>query len=149
MKKKSSLREIIRTQLAEHFELFLTVAGVLATISVVLAHLERRDQGLLLIFVVWFQGFIIWAVRRHAWLRRRALMHKLRVMLQDRINNQLTVMLGAAEFHSREMTAAEREELETAVAAAKTVSEELENLSLESLRSWERHYGRFLPRALR
>jgi hypothetical protein len=66
-------------------------------------------------------------------------------MLQDRVNNQLTVMLSVAELRARETSAIERADLETAVAAARTVSGELENLSLESLRSWERHYGRHLP----
>jgi hypothetical protein len=40
-------------------------------------------------------------------------------------------------------------ELDSAVMAAKVVSQELENLSLESVRSWERLYGRSLPRTLR
>jgi hypothetical protein len=35
--------------------------------------------------------------------------------------------------------------MEAAVAAARTVSVEIENLSFESLRRWERRYGRYLP----
>jgi hypothetical protein len=69
----------------------------------------------------------------------------MRLMLQDRVNNQLTVMLSVAEVRSREMTETDRTDLEAAVAAAHTVSVEIENLSLESLRRWERRYGRHLP----
>jgi hypothetical protein len=35
------------------------------------------------------------------------------------------------------------------MAAARTVSQELEGLSLESLRVWESRYARFLPKPLR
>jgi hypothetical protein len=103
------------------------------------------EKGLALTFLVWLQGFILWAVHRHNVLRRRALLQQTRLMLQDRVNNQLTVMLSVAELRAREMSAVERADIETAVAAARTVSGELENLSLESLRSWERRYGRNLP----
>lgn len=149
MKSTSSWRQTALNRLADHFELFLTTVGVLLAVLVVLAQLENGQQGLLLGGIVWLQGFILWAVRRHSWLRRRALVQQMRVMLQDRVNNQLTVMLGAAEVRSREMTDDERLELDSAVMAAKVVSQELENLSLESVRSWERTYGRSVPRALR
>jgi hypothetical protein len=43
------------------------------------------------------------------------------------------------------MSEADRADLEAAVLAARTVSVEIENLSIESLRSWERRYGRHLP----
>ena len=71
---------------------------------------------------MWLQGFLIWAVHRHAWFRRRALVDKMRLMLQDRVNNQLTVMLGMAEIRHREMTPAERQDMETATSAARTVA---------------------------
>ena len=82
---------------------------------------------------------------RHNWFRRQALLRQMRLMLQDRVNNQLTVMLSVAEIRGREMTEADQVDLEAAVAAARTVSVEIENLSFESLRRWERHYGRSLP----
>jgi hypothetical protein len=68
----------------------------------------------------------------------------MRLMLQDRVNNQLTVMLGTAEIRNRELTPGEKQDVETATAAARTVAHELETLSLESLRSWERRYRYFL-----
>lgn len=149
MKRTSAWRQTVLNKLADHFELFLTTVGVMLAVLVVLAQLENGQQGLLLGGIVWLQGFILWVVRRHSSLRRRALVQQMRVMLQDRVNNQLTVMLGATEVRGREMTDDERLELDSAVMAAKVVSQELENLSLESVRSWQRTYGRSVPRALR
>jgi hypothetical protein len=149
LKRPRSLRRALLNRLAEHFELSLTTIGVLLAVFVVLAQLDNGQQGLLLGMIVWLQGFILWVVRRHSWLRRRALVQQMRVMLLDRVNNQLTVMLGAAEVRSREMTDDDRLELDSAVMAAKVVSQELENLSLESVRTWQRTYGPSVPRAVR
>jgi len=134
----------VRARLAEHFELFLTAASVLVAIGLMFVGLPRGEQGVAHVFLLWLQGFLIWSVHRHAWFRRRALVDKMRLMLQDRVNNQLTVMLGTAEINNREMTAAEKQGVETATTAARTVAHELETLSLESLRSWERRYRYFL-----
>jgi hypothetical protein len=130
----------LRARLAEHFELFLTAVGVLLTIRLVFSDLPPGEQGMAHAFLIWLQGFLIWSVHRHATLRRQALIDKMRLMLQDRVNNQLTVMLGMAEIRSREMTPDEREDLELATAAARTVARELETLSIQSLRSWERRH---------
>ena len=142
------LRYALRAQISEHFELLLTTAGVLFAVVLTFAQLDRGTQGLALTFLVWLQGFLIWAVRRHSRLSRARLIRQLRVMLQDRVNNQLTVMVGAAEFHSRDKVPHD-EDVETALSAARVVSRELEGLSLESLRSWESRYARFLPKPLR
>jgi phosphoglycerol transferase MdoB-like AlkP superfamily enzyme len=142
-------RDVLLAWLAEYFELLLTVAGVLVAILIVFADLDPGEQGRLLTFIVWLQGFILWAVHRHAVLGRRALIRKMRVMLQDRVNNQLTIMLGAAESRGRDGNAHERADLESAVTAARSVATELENLSLDSLHRWEHRYRRLLPRLLR
>jgi len=134
----------LRERLAEHFELFLTTAGVFLTVGLVFSDLPQSQRGLAQVFLIWLQGFLIWAVHRHATLRRQALIEKMRLMLQDRVNNQLTVMLGMAEIRHREMTPDERQDLETATTAAKTVAHELETLSIQSLRSWERRHHYFL-----
>ncbi len=144
MKRIFSAASGVRARLAEHFELFLTAASVLVAIGLMYVGLPRGEQGVAHVFLLWLQGFLIWAVHRHAWFRRRALVDKMRLMLQDRVNNQLTVMLGTAEITNREMTAAEKQGMETATAAARTVAHELETLSLESLSSWERRYRYFL-----
>jgi hypothetical protein len=140
--KRTRLGRIIRARLLEHFELFLTTVGVTMAVLLLFAELTRGQQGIAFITIVWLQGFLLWAVHRHAWFQRQALVHKMRVMLQDRVNNQLTIMLGAAEGRGRELSLEEDQDLQTAVLAARTVSHELENLSLDSLRRWERRYGR-------
>ena len=139
---RTRLANIVRARLLEHFELFLTTAGVVMAVLLTFAELTRGERGIATVAVIWSQGFLIWAVHRHAWFRQRAMVRKLRVMLQDRVNNQLTVMLGVAEARGRDMTHEERQDLDTAVVAAKAVSLELENLSMESLHRWERRYGR-------
>ncbi|HEY7636067.1 MAG TPA: hypothetical protein VH763_11005 [Gemmatimonadales bacterium] len=149
MKRGTSWRDILLAWLAEYFELLLTVGGVLVAMLIVFAELDRGEQGRLLTFIVWLQGFILWAVHRHAVLGRRSLIRKMRVMLQDRVNNQLTIMLGAAEGRGRNGEQLERTDLESAVTAARSVATELENLSLDSLHRWEHRYRRLLPRLLR
>ena len=139
---RTRLANIVRARLLEHFELFLTTAGVVMAVLLTFAELTRGERGTATVAIIWFQGFLIWAVHRHAWFRQRAMVRKLRVMLQDRVNNQLTVMLGVAEARGREMTHEERLDLDAAVVAAKSVSLELENLSMDSLHRWERRYGR-------
>ncbi len=91
----------LRAIFAEHFELLLTTIGVVMAILIVPMELSRGEQGLVTATLVWVQGLLIWAVHRHCWFRRRALVRKMRVMLQDRVNNQLTVILGATEMHGR------------------------------------------------
>ena len=69
---------------------------------------------------------------------------KMRLMLQDRVNNQLTVMLGMAEISHRRGATDGLDDLEIATAAARTVAYELETLSIQSLRSWERRHANIL-----
>jgi hypothetical protein len=140
VKRYSPAQRALRAQLVEHFEFFLTTAGVLLAIVVTLSELSRGDQEMALIFLIWLQGFLIWAVHRHCEFRRRALVSKMRAMLQDRVNSHLTVILGVAHFRAHDLTENERRELDTALAAARAVSLELESLSIESLRAWERRY---------
>jgi hypothetical protein len=139
----------LRAKIAEHFELLLTTVGVLVAITLTFSQLDRGTQGLAFTFLVWLQGFLLWAVRRHSRFSRARLVRKLRVMLQDRVNNQVTVMLGVAELRGHEADSMKEEDVETALTAAREVARELEGLSLESLRAWEARYARFLPTPLR
>jgi hypothetical protein len=82
-------------------------------------------------------------------LARARLIRKLRAMLQDRVNNQLTVLVGVAELGGNARGAPRMDDVETALTAARAVSQELEGLSLESLRVWESRYARHLPTPLR
>jgi hypothetical protein len=142
-------RTALRAKVAEHFELLLTTAGVLLAVMLTFSQLDRGTQGLAFTFLVWLQGFLIWAVRRHSRLAQARLVRKLRVMLQDRVNNQVTVLLGVAELRGHEADSVNDEDVETAMTAAREVARELEGLSLESLRAWEARYARFLPAPLR
>jgi hypothetical protein len=136
---------VVRAVLAEYFELFMTIAGVLMAILITLSQLSRGDQGMALIFLVWLQGFILWAVHRHCRLRSAAMVEKMRLMVQDRVNNRLTVWLSLMDVQARVASEAGREDREAvSLAAARAVSLELEKLSFESLRSWERRNSRFL-----
>ena len=148
MKRFSSVPRGVRAFLTEHFELFLTAVGVFVATGLIFADISRGERGLANVFLIWLQGFLIWAVHRHAWFRRRALVDKMRLMLQDRVNTQLTVLLGVAEARHRETSPPEDEELDMAMTAARTVSLELEHLSYESLRTWQRRHGRFLSSVL-
>jgi hypothetical protein len=80
-------KRAFRARLAEHFELFLAAAGVLA-LMVSLSELSKGDQGMALIFLIWLQGFLTWSVHRHCWFRRRALFLKLRAHAAGRPRGQ-------------------------------------------------------------
>ena len=145
MSPSSKLSHALRARLSEHFELVLTAAGVFVAVALTFAQLDQGTQGRALTFLVWLQGFLIWAVRRHSRLARARLIRKLRAMLQDRVNNQLTVLVGVAELGGNARGAPRMDDVETALTAARAVSQELEALSLESLRVWESRYARHLP----
>jgi hypothetical protein len=146
MKRFSPGLYLLRTSLAEHFELFMTSAGVLLAILITASELSRGQLGLSLIFLIWLQGFILWAVHRHCKLRNHAIVKKMRIMMQDRVNNRLTVWLSPTDVQARTNEAGREEREAVSVAAARAVALELEKLSFESLRSWERRNARFLDR---
>jgi len=129
-----------QAKIAQHFDLILTVAGVVIALALTVASLELPpEQRGVFILLVWLQGFLLWAIRRHSILSRIRLLARLRVMLQDRVNNQLTVMLAMTEL-GRQGGMSDHTAVERAVMAARSVSEELARLSVESLRSWEARY---------
>ena len=145
MKRHSPTHYLVRATLAEHFELFMTTVGVLLAIMVTVSELTRGQLGLALTFLIWLQGLILWAVHRHCVLRSRAIVEKMRLMRQDRVNNRLTVWLNLSDVQARASDEASREDREAvSLAAARAVSLELEKFSFESLRTWERRHARFL-----
>lgn len=146
MKRASPLIHTVRAHLAEHFELFMTTAGVLLAIMITLSELSRGEQGTALIFLIWLQGLIVWAVHRHCMLRSRALVGRLRMMVQDRVNNRLTIWLSLTDVQSRIAAETGRDERQAvSVAAARAVALELDKITFDSLRTWERRYGRSIP----
>ena len=149
MSDPSRFKDIVQAKIADHFETGLSTVGVLIAIVVTAIVLLGGDQGVALIFIVWFQGLIFWAVRRHVRLGRQLLIRKLRVMLQDRVNNQLTVLVGLTDIHNHKPSPGSQDDGEVALTAARAVSKEIESLSLETLRTWEARYSEHFPTALR
>ena len=145
----SRFKDTVQAKIADHFETALATIGVVVAIIVTAIVLMGGSQGIALIFVVWFQGLIFWAVRRHIRLGRELLVRKLRVMLQDRVNNQLTVLVGLTDIHTNAPSPGDQDDVEIALVAARAVSREIETLSIETLRSWEARYSEHFPAAFR
>ena len=123
---------VLKVCLAEYFELFLTIAGVLMAMMITLGQLSQNQQSMALVFLIWLQGLILWAVHRHGCLQRRALVQKLRHALNDLVNDRLTTMLTTAELTTRRVSADDLQPDATIVAAVEHLSTEF-----EYLREWE------------
>jgi hypothetical protein len=147
--KSPRVRDALKSMIADHFETGLATLGIVVAIIATAGTLVRGDVDLVLLLVVWFQGLLLWTVRRHIRIGREHLVHNLRLMLQDRVNNQLTVLVGLTDFHTNAPAGEEQDDAEAALTAARAVSHEIEMLSIESLRSWEAKYSRHLPAHLR
>ena len=125
-------RRALEAALAEHFELFLTIAGVLMAMLLTLLELTRGERGTAMVFLIWLQGFIIWAVHRHGWFRRQAINHNLRLILNELVNDRLTLMLKTAELRTRCVSGDERASEAVILAALESLTDEL-----DSLRAWD------------
>ena len=122
----------VKASLAAHFELFLTIAGVLLAMTLMLGELSQDQQSMALIFLIWLQGVILWAVHRHSRLQRRALIRKLRQNLNDLLNDRLATILSTAELTTRGVNTDGDGSEATVVAVIENLSSEF-----ESLRAWE------------
>jgi hypothetical protein len=145
----SPYQNALRAKIANHFDGTLATVGVLVAIGATSAELILGGQRMSIIFVIWFQGIIFWAVRRQCRVAREHLVQKLKMMLQDRVNNQLTVLVGLTDIHAHSPSEASPDDVEMALTAARAVSREIEMLSIESLRSWESRYTKRLPAGVR
>lgn len=137
--------------LLDNLEIYLTFAGL--AVIFLAAGLFRQygywqALGVTAIAVGVVHGFLFWGIRWRQRRVRQELIQALRLMLSDRINNNLTVLLAAAsEGHSEGRGASAvvssptyRKTIETAMQAAYEISATVERLSLDSLRRWQRHY---------
>lgn len=149
--RSARFKEALRAKSADHFEVALATIGILVAILASIAALFRGPRDVAMMFVVWFEGMMLWAVCRHCRTGREHLVRKLRVMLQDRVNNQLTVLVGLTDIrsHDHSTSAEQHDDVDLALTAARAVSREIEMLSIESLRSWENRYAKHLPAPLR
>jgi ABC-type multidrug transport system fused ATPase/permease subunit len=148
--RRSRFQDALRSTTADAVEGGLTVAGFVVAIVATLVLGFRGNPDLVTIAVVWLQSVLLWAAWRHFRRSRERLVRKLRVMLQDRVNNQLTVLVGLTDIHAHTVSEDDnQDDVEIALTAARAVSREIETLSLESLRTWEARYARHLPLPLR
>jgi ABC-type multidrug transport system fused ATPase/permease subunit len=146
----SRFQDALRSTAADSVESALTAASFVVALVVTLVLLFRGAPDLVTIGLVWLQGVLLWVARRHARRSRERLVRKLRIMLQDRVNNQLTVLVGLTDIHIHGVSEDDHEDdVEIALTAARAVSREIETLSLESLQTWEARYARHLPLPLR
>lgn len=149
MTRSPRFKSAFKARIADHFETGLATVGIVVALIATAGTLGRGDVDVALLFVVWFQGLLLWAVRRHIRIGREHLLRNLRLMLQDRVNNQLTVLVGLTDFQHHAPEGEGKDDGEAALTAARAVSREIETLSIESLRSWEAKYSRHLPAHLR
>ena len=133
----------IDRHLSRNFELYLMVVSVAVALIIPLAiEVATNDQELAVsaLAACVFQGVVFWLVRRRFRRVRREMISELRAMLKDRINNQLTIVLMSMTERGYRDSRQERELLEAAMGATAEVSRVLEELSIESLRTWKAKY---------
>lgn len=133
--------------LLDNLEIYLTFAG-LAVIFLVAGLLRQygywQTLGITAIAVGVVHGLLFWGIRLRQRQVRQELIHALRLMLSDRINNSLTVLLAAANegqgADQLPRTVGYRKTIESALEAAHEINATIERLSLDSLKRWQRHY---------
>lgn len=127
-----------------HLELYLMGISVALALTVPLAieiSTDEQELAITALAACVIQGLVFWSLRRRYRRVRQEMIAELRAMLQDRINNYLTIVLiSVTQRRESPASSTERELLEAAIAATAAVSRVLEELSVESLRSWKSHY---------
>ena len=124
----------------DNLEIYLTLAGVIICFAVpVLFGVHNYWQVLAItaVGISILHGVLFWTVRRRQRRLRHELIEAMRPMLSDRIKNLLTVVLMAATERSEAMDPAR---VEAAILAADEITATLDQLSLDSVRRWHRHY---------
>lgn len=131
-------------RLLANIELILSAAGLLV-IFLVPTILRARSENwweitaITAILVGLIHGLIFWLIRH----RQRAVRHKaiaeIQMMLKDRLNNYLSVVMVSATL-AKPLTEKDAVLLKQAIEAIHKISELLNNLSDESLREWQVHY---------
>jgi hypothetical protein len=126
----------------DNLEIYLTFAGlaVIFAMPALFGGLGDYWQvlGVTAIAVGVVHGLLFWVVRRRQRQVRRELIVATREMLADRIRNQLQVLLVAATENRDETN---RARVQAAMEASHEIVRTLDQLSLDSLQRWEKHYG--------
>jgi hypothetical protein len=127
-----------------NLELYLMGFSVAMALAIPLAievGTNEQELAITALAACVLQGLVFWSLRRRYRRVRGEMIGELRAMLKDRINNQLTIVLmSVTQRRDSPTSSTERELLEAAIAATAAVSRVLEELSMESLRSWKAHY---------
>jgi hypothetical protein len=130
--------------IGRNLELYLmgfSVAMALAIPFAIEVGTNEQELAITALAACVLQGLVFWSLRRRYRRVRAEVIAELRAMLQDRINNYLTVVLmSVTQRRDAQTSSAERELLQAAIAATAAVSRVLEELSIESLRRWKAHY---------
>lgn len=136
--------------LVRNLELYLmglSVATALALPLAIEVGTNTQELAITALAACVLQGVVFWSLRRRYRRVRGEMIAELRGMLKDRINNHLTIVLMSVTQRWEEPgSVKERELLEAAIAATAAVSRVLEELSMESLRTWKAHYRLDEPR---
>ena len=130
-------------------EIYLTLAGLAVIFAVPM--LFAREQwmtavGVTAVLVGVVHGLLFWLIRRRQRLVRAALVSDLQMMLKDRINNKLQVVLVSAVSRDSVFNSEDQARLQQVSDAVQDVTQLLDRLSLESLSAWQKHYS-FKPTA--
>lgn len=130
----------------DNIELWLSGAGVVVILVVprlLFAHQDRywTAMAITALIVGVLHGGIFWFIRRRQRQVRGQAIRELQGMLKDRVNNQLNMILMHVELESGTDSRASIEGVQKAV---NDVSQLLNSLSEESLRSWQSRYAAVL-----
>ena len=126
-----------------NLELYLMALSVTIALVIPLAiEIGTNEQELAItaLAACVIQGVVFWLLRRRYRRVRGEMITELRAMLKDRINNHLTVVLMSVTQRGEPASSTDRELLEAAIAATTAVSQVLEEMSMESLRTWKAKY---------
>jgi hypothetical protein len=130
-------------QVGRNLELYLMGFSVGVALVIPLAievGTNEQELAITALAACVFQGVVFWLLRRRYRRVRGEMIAELRAMLKDRINNHLTIVLMSVTQHRESTSSTERDLLEAAIAATAAVSRVLEDMSMESLRSWKAKY---------
>jgi hypothetical protein len=127
----------------KNIELILSAAGLLVIFLVptVIAPQPAdywKVVALTAIFVGALHGIIFWMIRQRQRAVREEAIKEIRLMLQDRINNALATIMVQTSMSG---VTKQEEQLEAIRQSVATISQQLADLTDESLEKWKDRYG--------
>jgi uncharacterized membrane protein len=133
--------------LLRYLEIVFTLAGLAVIVIAVVLFTPKgtspwKVAGIVATLVGVVHGILFWLVRRRQRIVRAAVIADVQSMLKDIINNQLAVILAMSTLREARLDEAVKagDYISRSVTA---ISEALQHLSDDSLRSWLRKYRVF------